>query len=255
MSSPRLDALYLSPHLDDAAFSCGGQIHAAAHAGKRVLVVSFHTADPPAGELSDLALYLHGEWGLGPEVMEVRREEDRKACAVLGAELRHEPLTDALYRRGSGGEPYYDSPSALRGPPAEEDLAHLDALAQVMQALPPADRVYAPLAAGGHVDHRLTRRAAENVFGRLLEYYEDYPYVRSRVVLAKALGLRPWCFRTVDLDEDDLAAKIRAIACYATQLSTAFADEVDMARQVGDFYRRIGGRKAGGERLWRKLCS
>ena len=249
------DALYLSPHLDDAALSCGGQIHAAARTGKRVLIVTLHTADPSSGRLSALAEAVHGEWGLGPDAMEARRDEDRKACAALGAELRHEPLVDALYRLGAGGEPFYESPSALRGPPVRADLAHVDALTRVLEALPPAERIYGPLAAGGHVDHRLTRRAAEEVFGKRLEYYEDYPYVRSRVVLAKALGLRLWRFRTVELDEADLAAKIRAIACYATQLSTAFADEDDMARQVEGFYRRLGRGKAGGERLWRKVFS
>jgi LmbE family N-acetylglucosaminyl deacetylase len=249
-----LDALYLSPHLDDAALSCGGQIHAAARTGKRVLIATLHTADPPGGPMSALAEQLHGEWGLGPEAMAVRREEDRRACKVLGAELRHEGLLDALYRRGAGGDFHYDSPSALRGPPAAADLGHLDDLARVMKALPAAERTFAPLAAGGHVDHRLTRRAAEAVYGKRLTYYEDYPYVRSRVVLAKALRIRPWRFRVVDLEEEDLAAKVRAIACYATQLSTAFADEEDMARQVGEFYRGLGRRrKAGGERLWRKL--
>ena len=251
-ASPTYHAIWLSPHLDDVAFSCGGQIHAASRSGERILIATLHTADPAAEALSPMAESLHREWGLGPEVMEVRRQEDRRACEILGAELCHEALPDALYRRGAGGEPFYTTPEALRGPPAAEDLRHVGYLRRIMEELPAADRIHAPLAAGGHVDHRLTRRAAEAVFGRRLEYYEDYPYVRSRVVLAKALGLRLWRWRVAEFEAEDLEAKIRAIACFTSQLGTAFDDVDDMTRQVREFYRRLGKHKAGGERLWRR---
>ena len=137
--------------------------------------------------------------------------------------------------------------------PSSADLGHLERLRRILAGLPPAERVYAPLAAGGHVDHRLTRRAAEAVFGRRLEYYEDYPYVRSRVVLVKALGFSLWRPRTVELETADLDAKVRAFGCFASQLSTAFADPEDMKRQVRVFFERRGRHKAGGERLWRRL--
>jgi LmbE family N-acetylglucosaminyl deacetylase len=252
-TSSSYDDLYVSPHLDDVAFSCGGQIHGAAGRGRRILIVTLHTADPPGEGLSAFAEALHREWSLGPEAMAVRRQEDRKACAVLGAEPRHESELDAVYRRGGDGRSFYDTPEALRGRPVAADLEHLERLRRILAELPPAKRVYAPLAAGGHVDHRLTRRAAEAVFGRRLEYYEDYPYVRSRVVLVKALGFSLWRRRTVELETADLDAKVRAFGCFASQLSTAFADPEDMKRQVRVFFERRGRHKAGGERLWRRL--
>lgn len=241
------DDLYVSPHLDDVAFSCGGQVHGAVRRGRRVLIVTLHTADPPWDEgVSAFAEELHRSWGLGPEAMAVRRQEDVEACRVLGAEPRHEPELDALYRRDASGAFCYDTPEALRGRPATAERAHLERLRRILAELPPAERVYAPLAAGGHVDHRLTRRAAEAVFGRRLLYYEDYPYVRSRVVLLKALGPRPWMPRRIGLEAEDLEAKVRAFGCFATQLGTAFADAEDMKRQVRAFFGR-------GERLWRRL--
>ncbi|MEZ4728018.1 MAG: PIG-L family deacetylase [Caldilineaceae bacterium] len=41
------DAIYLSPHLDDVALSCGGQIFGATRTGQRVLIVTITAGDPP----------------------------------------------------------------------------------------------------------------------------------------------------------------------------------------------------------------
>src|SRR6185295_15615325 len=68
------DHIYLSPHLDDAALSCGGAIARHANAGARVLVVTICTAAPPSdGPFSDFANEVHQGWGLAPaEVYSVR---------------------------------------------------------------------------------------------------------------------------------------------------------------------------------------
>ena len=59
--------IYLSPHLDDAALSCGGGIAAQRAAGERVLVVTFCTGAPaPDMQFSDLAQEFHRKWGLAP---------------------------------------------------------------------------------------------------------------------------------------------------------------------------------------------
>src|SRR5258705_8534487 len=72
------DHIYLSPHLDDAALSCGGAIARHANAGARVLVVTLCTAaPPPAGPFSDFANAVHQSWGLASaEVVRARLRED-----------------------------------------------------------------------------------------------------------------------------------------------------------------------------------
>ena len=47
------DHLYLSPHFDDAALSCGGQIATFTAAGQSVLVVTITGGDPPADARAD----------------------------------------------------------------------------------------------------------------------------------------------------------------------------------------------------------
>lgn len=245
-----VDALYLSPHLDDAVLSCGGQLHDLARSGGRVLVVTVMAGDAPA-ELSPLAAELHRTWSLdSSDVMDARRREDAEACAALGVDFRHLDFTDALYRRDpQSGAPLYPSLGSLFRRRRPEDDALVDEVAGRLAALPEAERVVAPLGAGRHVDHLLVRSAAERVFGTGgLELYEDYPYARNPWVVLKTVGW-PWRWRArvYPLADVSIAAKCRAIACYGSQLATAFADLDDMERQVRSFARRVGG-----ERLWQR---
>src|SRR5689334_12434287 len=85
MSSATPTHVYLSPHLDDAALSCGGMIHQQTQAGERVVVVTLCAGGPPAGALSDFAQSLHTRWQTPVEAVAVRRAEDLAALKVLGA--------------------------------------------------------------------------------------------------------------------------------------------------------------------------
>lgn len=247
---PRYHTLYLSPHLDDAALSCGGQIHQQTAAGHPVLIVTITAGDPPAVAPSPFAQSLHTRWQLAGEVVAGRRAEDIAACHRLGADYRHWDIPDCVYRvHPESGTALYASEESLFGPvhPAEAPL--VAALAQRMAALPPCRRVIAPLAAGRHVDHQLVRAAAEQWLGNNLIYYEDYPYVQQPGKLAAAPAFSPadWRATIIPLSPADLQAKYEAIACFHSQLSTFFADTADLERQVGGYASTIGG-----ERLWQR---
>ena len=41
--------LFVSPHLDDVALSCGGYVRYLTRAGELVIVLTVFSADPPAG--------------------------------------------------------------------------------------------------------------------------------------------------------------------------------------------------------------
>src|SRR5512139_3118661 len=76
--------IYLSPHLDDAALSCGGLIWEQVHAGDTVSVWTICAGDPPNGSLSPFAEALHARWQSGIEAAVLRREEDVTSCLLLG---------------------------------------------------------------------------------------------------------------------------------------------------------------------------
>jgi LmbE family N-acetylglucosaminyl deacetylase len=251
------DWIYLSPHLDDVALSCGGQIYAATERGERVLIVTI-TAGDPVAPVSEYAASLHTRWEL-VHATEARRQEDLAACAILGAEALHWSVPDCIYRVDSQGKPFYVSNADLVGAVAPEEMSLVAELAEQMRVLPPAHQVVAPLAIGKHVDHQLTRLAAEEAFGSTaLLYYEDYPYAQRPGNLARVIdpGDARWVAQTVPLDERALAAKYDAVAAFRSQLSTFFRDRADLEAQIGGYAASVNGgnnHTKYGERRWRRL--
>ena len=252
-----VDVLVLSPHLDDAALSCGGALHRlATEQGKNVVVVNVFTADaPPEAELSTAARDLHAVWrragGFDGAVMAHRRGEEKAACRRLGVEVCFLDLLDALYRRNDAGRSLYEPVQRVMGARHPDDEALLDDLESRFRR-PPQDALWLlPMGVGHHVDHLLVRQAAERLTGPRRFYYEDYPYARSFRQRFKARwragireGLR-WRDELRPLRDEDLQAKVDAIACHRSQLDGVFEDLEDMARQISRFSQ-------GGERWWRR---
>ena len=246
------DAVYLSPHLDDAVLSCGGQIHDRAAAGQGVLVVTVCAADEPSGEPSRLARSLHRAWRLdrpGPEgeagVVARRRAEDRAACAALGVDVLHWPVLEAIYRRDEDGEPFYGALAELFGPHPPGDRPTTLEVAARLAELPAHRELFAPLAVGGHVDHRIVRAAAEQRFGASLLYYQEYPYGRSRKALRRVVRGVGWKSETVPVSPAGADAKVRSLRAYRSQVAPLFGGRLRLSWKV-----RSHLRSAGGERVW-----
>lgn len=236
--------IYLSPHLDDAALSCGGLIYEQTRAGAEALVWTICAGDPPPGPLSPFARSLHARWDTGREAIAVRRAEDRRSVERLGAFFRHEAVPDCIYRRDpQTGAALYASEEALWSPvaPAEQPLiAGLRArLSSGLEHLA-EPRMVLPLALGKHVDHRLTRQAAEGLdIPRL--YYADYPYVLDAEDELQELRQAGWSARTYPVSEAGLAAWQAAVAAHRSQISTFWPDLDAMYAALAAFCRRMGG--------------
>lgn len=242
------DAIYLAPHLDDAALSCGGQIASRTRAGQRVLIVTVMAGDPPTAVENDYIRSLHARWELERDAAAQRRAEDIAACAILGADYLHWSIPDCIYRLNpADGKPMYVSDDDIFGDvhPAEQPL--VDAIVRLLQALPAHSHCYAPLTVGHHVDHLLVMEAARRAFGDHLLFYEDYPYAQQPGKLAAVIGEPPakWAASIIALAETDLAAKLEAILAFRSQLSTFFTDRADLERQVKGYAAAVGG-----ERVW-----
>lgn len=241
------NAIYLSPHLDDAALSCGGQIAQQTAAGGQVLIVTIMAGEPATDGFSAYAQGLHGRWQLAHDAVAARRTEDINACVILRAAYRHWEIPDCIYRMGADGRALYTDWGQITGAihPAEEAL--VQTLAAQFATLPASRKVVAPLAVGNHVDHQIVRRAAEHCFGADLFYYEDYPYARDeQAVTAVVSPVDPaWHSQTIPLTPADIAAKIEAIAAYTSQVSTFFNGRADLERQIHHHVTNVGG-----ERLW-----
>lgn len=254
MIEPR-PALFVQPHYDDAALSCGGTIAAFARAGFAPAVITVFASEVVDSMVGDFAAWKHARWQLTDvdQVVATRRDEDARAAAILGAGLRWLGLPDAIYRDR------YASDAQLYGSLHPDEMALADHLAEELAQLPewrPGNAVFVPLAVGSHVDHLLVFEAGLRLAARGFDVwaYEDLPYaihtpqgVAAR--LAQARG------HTVEgEDRFDIAAtldaKLDAIACYASQLPVIFRFTDDFrCAMAAHAASAADGRPA--ERFWR----
>ncbi len=214
-------ALALSPHLDDAAFSCGGTLELLAADGWRVVMATVFTASVPDPQGFALACQL--DKGLSPDVdyMALRRSEDVRAAEHLGiAPPVHLPFREAPHRG-------YGSAPELFGAPRDGDRVAAElgpALAALIRETAP-DLLLAPQAIGGHVDHV---RVVEALRGLGLPlpvlWWRDFPYtVRAaepKQPLAPLFAGLPEI--ALPLDSGGAEAKLRACAAYASQIGFQF---------------------------------
>lgn len=240
-----MEWIFLSPHLDDAVLSCGGLIWEQVHAGDRVTVLTICAGAVPDRPLSAFAQELHERWKTGVNAVEIRHAEDQNACDLLGAFHYHMEVPDCIYRfqKIDGEEhPLIQVEADLRGVQPESDL--VERLSTNLLSLYPAEaKIICPLALGGHVDHRLTRAAAE-LSRRVDAYYADYPYIlwSERELNDMELGLLKRLPHPISIT--GMAAWQDAIAAYDSQISTFWQDEREVRLCVKNYW---GG---GGGRLW-----
>lgn len=234
--------IYLSPHLDDIALSCGGLLWEQASAGEHVSVWTICAGDPPAGGLSPFAQSLHERWDTGPWAAAQRRQEDSLSCSIMGAAYHHFTVPDCIYRRSDAADEYlYPAEDAILGEihPAERYL--IDSLSEKIINMLPQDAVLvSPLALGGHIDHRLTRTAAERV-GHPLWYYADYPYVLDEPEWPDLLKIGTDQPHLFDISQAGLQVWVKAVGAHRSQISTFWPDLAAMRVAIESYSRKISG--------------
>jgi LmbE family N-acetylglucosaminyl deacetylase len=240
--------VFVAPHLDDAVLSCGGLISRLGRRGRPVVVLTVFAGASPSPELPPAARRLHRACGYrDEEAVEVRRREDRLACARLGAAAVHLDVPEALYRRDGDGRPRYPRlGSAFAGRPPEPELLN-DLAGRLLRQLASlgASRPFAPLGLGGHADHVLLRQAVDRACAGAV-YWEDFPYATAASAPAAA-GFRPV---TVHVAPVDWIARLAAARLYTSQVRLIWGGPERMERALTDFAVETGGGRPA-ERFWR----
>jgi hypothetical protein len=189
---------------------------------------------------------LHQRWGTGSLAAALRRAEDMASCAEMGAVWRHLPFLDCIYRNGADGQALYTTEEALSGPLHPDEAGLIRQVGEeIASALPEDAILICPLALGNHVDHQLTRLAAEGI-GRPLWFYADYPYVRHDQGNIAILEAQGWQMEVVPISAAGLEAWQRAVAEHASQISTFWPDLPAMRAAIQGYCEG-----AGGVRLWK----
>ncbi len=211
----------VSPHRDDAAFSCGIFLSLCADSNIKVQVVNAFTH-------SNYAPF--AEPSTADRISELRKNEDVALRNLLGDSLC---LLDLGLR---------DAPLRLRIP-AEQTLGDpLDSLAYAREVedlqrvfrpiLAGADCVLLPMALGGHIDHRIARDATMGCVPiETLAFYEDLPYAASMSEEQRESMLADFRFmatlQPIAVRRSNGAAVKRAVAfCYDSQVAASTVEEM-----------------------------
>lgn len=211
-----MPTLCLSAHLDDAVLSLGATLAAARLRGETVRVVTLFSESGVPFRPAALGFLPRA---LAPE----RSAEEARAMAVLGVGHLNLGLLDAPFR-----DRRYRAYHRLLGPiPVWEHVgeAALARLQEVMREVRPS-RIWAPLAVGGHVDHRITHMVA-----RMLEpecpvaYYEDLPYALAPHALDRRL-------RELGHAPDRSASEGGTERARAARARVAWGAAIEVARHV-----------------------
>ena len=249
-----MDWIFLSPHMDDVAISCAGLAWELSQQGHNVSVWSICAGKPPAGPLSPFAESLHARWQVSlhinwqtsAQAVRTRQEEDRRACQQMGAQPVYLDIPDCIYRTARKTHTYlYATEQSLFGPlhPAEsrltQRLSH-----RLVRLLPPDAQIVCPLGLGNHVDHQLTRAAAEGT-GRSLLYYADYPYVHKAETELQELQQSGWQAQTWPISSPGMEAWIQAVWEHQSQISTFWSGQPEVRAQITFYAQQMGG-----VRLW-----
>ncbi|MDL5156318.1 PIG-L deacetylase family protein [Actinomycetospora termitidis] len=203
----------VSPHLDDAVFSVGGTLE---RLGADTLVVTCFTGSTDPATVTPFGLSTQLDKGLSADVdyMALRREEDRRALAVLGVTGRHLDLLEAPHRG-------YDSPAELFAGRHDDDAVAGPLADALGPLLADADLVLAPQALGDHVDHQWVGAVVADLVdpGRVA-WWRDTPYVLRRpdaAPMEHVAGQELAVDVTAELDR-----KVAAVRCYVTQVPFQF---------------------------------
>ena len=236
--------IYLSPHLDDAVFSCGGLIWEQTKSGDQVEIWTICAGDPPDSSFSPFALQLHKDWGLSQNMIKIRREEDQKACQILGVIPRYFPYLDCIYRKSPQGEYYYQSEEDIFGGLNHEDMSLIDTIVEDLSVQLPSDvRIVAPLGIGNHVDHDLIRKASSRL-NVVVDHFADYPYVREpdgKEILSMLETSSDWKQEVYKISEDGLMNWVSAALAYESQTPIFWEDESLLTKEINQIIDDLGG--------------
>lgn len=280
-------AVFLSPHLDDAVFSCGGLIAKLAQAGEAILIVN-----------------IFSEYGNNTN----RREEESQVAEFLRVDIKYLGELDAIFRHKS-----YKSLLRIFSTIDSSDRRNFPNLADKLQNLLSTisyDTLYVPLGVGWHVDHLLTQEMGQLVAEKLkLCYYEDAPYVllpnftayrlaqfgakpmpnlagaaraASQALMSSAatqkfsrspfrffiawivtawfwvllrrqrgrmISPREFEYELIDV-EAELASKIQACQLYKSQFGEFYLDRSDCESRLREYARQVGSGNTYFERYW-----
>lgn len=215
--------VFLSPHLDDAVFSCGLILAKLRKLNKQVSVATVFSDcnNSPSTPQANLFLEQCGATD-GKKLFYQRKLEDRSASKILGFKPIHLNFIDAAWRLDKKNKPIYRSTDIqFSGRVSNYDLELKSKIKNKLKKITNTTKnaiVFAPFGEGGHVDHILVRSIATEMYDEVL-LWSDFPYNQysKKDIPSADIILYP--------KSSDFAAKEKSILAYKTQITSIFGNK------------------------------
>lgn len=233
--------IFISPHFDDVALSCGGLVWELTAAGNEVSIWTICGGIPSNAVHSAIVDTLHERWKSNNQAAIIRQQEDIRSCQNLNADYMHFDLLDCIYRVNEVGSPLYPSEESLFGSIHPADFILIDYYAQKLLHLIPQNAiVVCPLAIGNHVDHQLSRQIAEKT-GKVVWYYGDFPYIMRNPDHLENVINNDWTSKKFTISSQGYQAWIDSVSAHASQLSTFWINLQNMETEFRQYLQKYRG--------------
>lgn len=190
----KISVYFVSPHLDDAALSCGGLISYLAEKTE-VTVISVFTETSPSPHTLSARMYLRQCQNTDAEqLFERRKSEDKQILNSSGVTIKHLNFVDALWRKKKEvnflgkllgnivPEILHVYPTyrfhAISGRISSCDIELAEEIKKALLSVVDDKQkfvVFCPAAVGNHVDHMITKKCCQEVFEKSV-LWSDFPY-------------------------------------------------------------------------------
>jgi LmbE family N-acetylglucosaminyl deacetylase len=179
--------IFLSPHLDDAVFSCGGTIAKLVYEREDVLVISIYTEE---FDLKTIPKKFHKF-----AIYDQRKKEDKEALDKLSANFKWLDIEERAYRT-----PLIKRPTDVFKIDLSKGFKQFLYIADIQSELEkifeknPRTQVYAPLGVGNHFDHvevflaSLMYMVDNALFDNFHFYLDSYGILSSKMRKKHYLG-------------------------------------------------------------------
>lgn len=244
---------FISPHLDDAVFSCASLLSNLVKSGVPVTILNvFSEASQRPYTLSVHKFLWQCGYTDAGKLFKDRRMEDAQVIEQLGAKVSNLGFVDALWRRHKVrgvvrllsrviAELNYVYPvyrfGLAQGIISAHDAGLGEQISQKLKrVIPPLSKsmIFCPLAIGRHVDHLIVRDACKTAYNpERVAYWSDYPYEQQKPMedeFIKNNALLGYAIKK------NTATKNALINGYKSQLQVIFGGLRDHSQVIETYY-------------------
>lgn len=243
----RIPCYFISPHLDDAALSCGGLINFLAGKTDMTVVSAFTAISSPPHTLSAKAFLRQCQSADAEKLFADRKSEDAKVLGAIGVKTEYWDFIDAQWRK-KGQQNWLEKITGkilpefshiyptyrwhvVVGKISRRDDDLKDSIKKYLAYIMNAQEkffIFCPLGTGKHVDHLIVRNCCLEASGDSLILWSDFPYNKNSRPDFPELG---------NYKEEnfvyDREKKAKLIEAYATQYKALFpGGKADLSDEI-----------------------